>query len=475
MESEKKMKQRVFRNMVCLAVFSLLCGLVISPAFAAVSRSSDYDAMRELIIKAVSTHPEVQSKWHSFQASGYEKEAAKGGYRPKLDVTAGIGRESLDGKGYSSSELFDYTHSGVSVFLTQMLYDGNFTNSSVRRFDHLMRMRYFDLMATMEQSALAAIHVQADLIRYGQLVRLARENLDRHIALMKKVEERTAAGLDSAVNLETAKGRLALARVNLITEESNLHDTITQYVRIIGETPSSQARDVQVDFDLPPTPEVGVEEAMYNNPLLFSYAENSQSAYYAIEEQKSAFRPRFDIRAGTAHDIDQSGTDGWRRKSYIELVMTYNVYNGGRDRANLHRTEEQHKEAVEIFKKLQRDIVQSVHVSYNDIVAYGNQLPSLKQHSDSADATRVAYVRQFEAGRRSLLDLLDSENEYYQAELAYVNADYNQRTAKADYLASTGKLLEHYAVEREDVPARDAMGYEPEDSVFSIVERKRGK
>ena len=418
-------------------------------------------SMRGVMVKAVSTNPDVQAKWHAFQASRYDQEMAKSGYRPKVDFTASVGRDSLNGDGYSTSELYDFNRNGVSVFVTQMLYDGNYTHNSVKRYNHAMKMRYFDLLTTMEQTALMAVHAQANYLRYSSLVELARENLDRHADLMKKVEERTLAGVDSAVNLETAKGRLALARVNLITEESNLHDTVTQYVRIVGETPPPGIWDMEVELVLPSSPETGAEAAMSNNSLILSYGENSNLMRYVIEEQRASFRPHLELRAGATYETNAGGMDGWRSKSYIELVLMFNLYNGGRDTASLHKATEQHSESLEILKKLKRDITQSVFISHNDIQSYEKQLPNLKQHSISSNVTRNAYRQQFEAGRRSLLDLLDSENEFYQAELAYVNASYNQKIAKSDYLAATGALLQNYNVERDDVPTKAEIGYKP--------------
>ncbi|MDL2264435.1 TolC family protein, partial [Synergistaceae bacterium OttesenSCG-928-I11] len=116
-------KSRGFSGMF-LALF-LILSAASGSAFGAVSSYAGDDSLRDSIVKAVSTHPEVQSKWHAFRAAEYEIEAAKGGYRPRVDVTAGWGRDSLDGKGYSSSELFHYTRTGVAAFITQAIYDGN--------------------------------------------------------------------------------------------------------------------------------------------------------------------------------------------------------------------------------------------------------------------------------------------------------------------------------------------------------------
>lgn len=351
----------------------LFASSLLIAGFAAAAHAMDDG--RETIVQAVSTHPEVQAKWHSFRATQHEREAARGGYRPKIDVSAGIGRDALSGTGYAGTDLRDYTRNGVALFITQMIYDGNLTNSSVKRFSHAVKMRYFDMLATIEQTALAAFHVHADMVRYKNLVILSEKNLERHAELMLKVEERTLAGVDSSVNLETARGRLALARSNLITAQSNMHDTVTQYIRIVGNPPPPDIGDIDLAVQLPGTPETGVYNAMRRNSVLFSYAENSRTAYYIIEENKAKMRPTLELRFGVTDDLNVSGTEGWKRRFYAELAFKFNLYNGGIDRANIRRSQEQHLESIEIFKKLERDITQSVLVSHNDVLAYEKQLP----------------------------------------------------------------------------------------------------
>ena len=91
-------------------------------------------------------------------------------------------------------------------------------------------------------------------------------------------------------------------------------------------------------------------------------------------------------------------------------------------------------------------------IAYNDIKNTEKQIPNLATHVETADVTRTAYTKQFEAGRRSLFDLLDSENEYFQASMSYANAKYNIKNMKAEYLAATGTLLSHYSIEVPAVP-----------------------
>ena len=442
------MKIILHKNSRHLFCFLLIVFLAFYGSLSAEANSA---SVNDTLLKAISTNPEVQAKWHSFLASEKDIVASKGGYLPRLDLTAGLGSESLDGEGYAGRDFQNYTRDGVTLSLTQMIYDGKLTYSQTKKYGHSKRMRYFNLISSMEQIGLAAIRSHEDVLRYRTLVEMAQGNLDRHQLIMDKIEKRTTAGVDSKVNFETTKGRLSLAKVNLMTEESNLHDSVTQYIRIVGENPAGSLDNASIKINLPIDATTGLSEALSGNPQLSAYGENVKSMFFAIGEQKSRMQPRLDLRASANFENDVDGVDGRRDKGVIELILRYNLFNGGTDKANIEKYVELHKESEENMKKAERDVSQSVLIAYNDIKSVENQLPDLDQHRKSADNTRVVYAKQFEAGRRSLLDLLDAENEYFQADRAYANAEFNLVIAKANYLAATGKLLNYYDIVKNDV------------------------
>lgn len=411
--------------------------------------------VQESVQKAVSTYPEIAGKYYAFRGSLNDLEGAYAGYRPKADLYAGTGRYNLDGDGYryTRSNMYNHDYDGLSAIVTQPLYDGNLTNSSVKRYKYARNMRYFDMLSTMEQVGNAAFRAHQDVVRYRELVVLASGNLKRHEELLKKVEKRTAAGVDSSVNNETAYGRVALARVNLTTEESNLHDAETQYTRITGERPAAQLDDASISLTLPALPEESRSAALKGNFQLKSYSENAEAMHKAVGEQASKMRPRVDLRGGTYLNHDEDGTEGRKDKAFVELVLRWNLYNGGLDRENIKKAIAQYRESEELYNRLERDVVQSVLISRNDIRNIERQLPDLATHVKAADITRSAYMKQFEAGRRSLFDLLDSENEYFQAQMSSTNARFNLTNMKAEYLAATGELIERFQIQLPSLPA----------------------
>ncbi|MEA4873539.1 MAG: TolC family protein [Synergistaceae bacterium] len=158
-----------FRSLYCLFLIAFLTFLGASQAKA------NEITINNTLLKAVSTNPEIQAKWHSFLASEKELASAQGGHRPRLDLTAGVGRESLDGSGYEGRDLYNYTRDGITLSLNQMIYDGNLTSSKIKKFSHSKKMRYFNLISSIEQTALAALRSHEDVLRYQTLIKWQRE------------------------------------------------------------------------------------------------------------------------------------------------------------------------------------------------------------------------------------------------------------------------------------------------------------
>ena len=116
--------------------------------------------------------------------------------------------------------------------------------------------------------------------------------------------------------------------------------------------------------------------------------------------------------------------------------------------------------------------MQSVLIAYNDIKNIEAQMPNLEAHMKAADVTRAAYTKQFEAGRRSLFDLLDSENEDFQAKMSYANAQYNLKNMKAEYLAATGTLLSHFSIEVPAIPSLSEAKIDMDKVVAELAKRQ---
>jgi adhesin transport system outer membrane protein len=112
-------------------------------------------------------------------------------------------------------------------------------------------------------------------------------------------------------------------------------------------------------------------------------------------------------------------------------------------------------QAADLRDKACRDARQTAAIAYNDVGKLDEMLRALDRNVLAIEKARDAYRQQFDIGQRSLLDLLNSENELYTARRAYANADYDRLLAQARVLAAVQQLTQRLGL-RAPVNAADA-------------------
>lgn len=406
--------------------------------------------------KAVASNPEVQARWHGFRAATEERDVARGGYFPQIDLRAAVGREDRN-----SPTAGSFGFNTAQLTLNQMLFDGFFTRNEVKRLGYAKLTRYYELAEASETAALEAVRAYGDVMRYRELVEVAKQNYVEHKQTTQQVEERANAGVGRRVDVEQANGRLALAESNLLTELTNLHDVSARYLRIIGEKPPVNLVPLPEPFKLavmPASTEDLMRDGLQGSPTINAAVENVRAFKTAIASRQAAHMPRVDLRAYANRDSDTGGIIGNTRVNGAELVLSYNLYRGGADKARERQAVEQKEQARDLQEKACRDVRQTLSIAYSDVRSLGEQQRYLDQHRLSTEKAREAYRQQFDIGQRTLLDLLDSQNEYFEATRAYINARYNQATAQARTLAGMGQLVSALGVNRSDVPSLQDAG-----------------
>lgn len=430
--------------------------LTLAGLLAASAGAQAAVTLQDAVRKALVSNPEVQASWHAFMSSQYEEDAARGGYYPRLDFSSKVGRDKLTLPGQATTDL---TRRGAALTLSQMLYDGFATRDEVARLAHAKRVRYYELLDASEQTSLEAARAYFDVLRQRELSRLAQENFAQHQQVFSQIQQRVQAGVGRRVDLEQAGGRLALAHSNMLTEASNLHDVSARYLRVVGELPpGDMVAPELLKQGIPASVQDALRQAFRGNPAFNAAIENVRSAQADARGRESAFHPRVDLRASKDVSFNVDGVSGRRDDQTVELVLNYNLFRGGSDRARVRQFAERLALSKELRDKACRDIRQTVSIAYNDIGNLQQQLEYLDQHQLAIEKAREAYRKQFDIGQRTLLDLLDTENEYFQARRAYSNATFDHAIAHARTLAGMGELMRSLQVARDGLPAPAELG-----------------
>jgi adhesin transport system outer membrane protein len=260
------------------------------------------------------------------------------------------------------------------------------------------------------------------------------------------------------VDLEQVAGRLALAETNLLTEASNLHDVSARYLRIVGLLPpETLPTTTLVEQDLPADIREALILAYKGNPGFHAAVKNIAAAKAQVKVERSGYYPKAELRARQTTSRNLNGFDNrvdpsnYGDESAVELAVTYNLFAGGANRAAVRRSLEDVNQAKDLRDKACIDLRQTTQIAYNDAHRIKEQLTSLGQHRRASDKVRTAYTEQFNIGQRTLLDLLDAENEYFEASRSYTKAQADLEIAHARSLAAMGSLLPAVGVVRDGI------------------------
>ncbi len=391
------------------------------------------------VTRGVMRSPRVNADWYNFEASREAERGARGGYFPSADVYSEWGREERE---TPLVDFGDYDRDTTRFSITQMLFDGFATRDEVARLGYAKLSRYYDFKRSSEEVALEAVAAYLDTVRFQNLVKYAEDNYLVHKEVYDKIAERTGGGVSQGVDLEQAAARIALAESNVVTEITNLHDVITRFERIVHAMPADDLVLPAVpDANIPEVREAALQMAYQRSPVINSAIENLRSVQEALNATNAPFMPRLDLRYRNEIEHDTDGVEGRYDEEAIEVVVAYNLFRGGADSARKREYYNLYNAAVEERKQACLNVRQEVTIAFNDIQSLQQQVELTQRNMLAQDKTRRAYRDQFDIGQRTLLDLLDSQNEYFDTQRANIAAQTDLAIAQARTLSNMGLLL----------------------------------
>lgn len=431
------MKQK---NIVTLAILPCLSLCVPTQLQA--------EPLKDVVEKVIKTNPDILATTQHRRSVDEELKGAKGGYLPKVDLTLGYGKERTDtpstrAAGLNNPEL---TRREAELKLSQMLFDGFGVQSEVNRQKARLNSSAYLAYGVSEEISLNAIEAYIEVLRQQELVDLARLNLENHQRTHDQIKLRSESGVGRKADMEQSQGRLSLAKSNLLAVESSLKDAETKYSYVVGNAPDKLTKPAIQETLLPKTEAEAIEIAVNNHPILKSALADVESAQAQHKAAKSLLYPRLDLELSASQNQDISGFAGDYDNTQAMLRLRYNLFKGKSDMARVDQTSLLTQEATQVSNRSRRQVEQSTRMSWNAYTTARERLTPLKDFVTASEATREAYGKQFNLGQRTLLDLLDSENEYYTSRTAYITGQYTHLFASFRLLQNEGRLLESLGI-----------------------------
>lgn len=446
METDLIARAFIKRLVAGTAVALLLCAT--APVNIA-KKSPAEITLREAVGISVTTSPDYGITANNRRATDEELNQAEALYRPSIDLRIDGGYEHTDNPtilnsdGSHEQNLWRY-NSGIT--LTQLLFDGGAARYENLRQQARVLSASHRVREAAELQGLSAVESYLNVLRQHKLLQIARENVHAHESILDKILDSTRAGKTSLADNRQAAARLEAAQAEEANARADLDTAEGDFLRDVGRKPG-RLRDTPAPSDrLEKNVEQEVLISLADNPTISIANADYLVAQREYEGTKSAFSPKFDLQLQGQDGHNLSGLPGRNIDASALVVMNWNLYRGGADVARRQEFMYREAQAKDQRAKTARGVEEDVRKTWAGMQSARDRRKAFSLQSANNARVVGAYKDQFELARRTLLDVLDAQNELFVSRANAINAQYLEMFAVYRLLALKGDLLEALAI-----------------------------
>jgi adhesin transport system outer membrane protein len=396
--------------------------------------------LQDAIETTLQTNPEVIAIRDNRRAIDQELRAARGLYYPSIDLRGEIGFETTRNNTTLPPGWNDKDASEVSGVLTQLLFDGFGREGEVDRQIGRVRSAAYRVFDTVEVLALRAVEVYLDVQRSTEIVALAVDNVSAHEELLNLVTRRAQSGAGPRSDIDQAQARVSAAKASLAVAKGRQKDAEANYIAVVGAAPEGLEPASTPDDAMPMTVDEAVEAALQHSPVVSVAAAEVERAGGEVTIAQANFWPQLELRAEANREQNQGGLAGITYDYSLNAVMTYNIFRGGIDEARTQESKERLAQTQSELDVARRDVAEETRLAWNGLVASREARDALQEEVNANRKVRDAYFQQFEVNRRSLLDLLDVQNELFVSRTQVTTENFTSVFGVFRVLATMGQL-----------------------------------
>lgn len=445
------------------ARIALLAGLALAatPALA--------DDLREALVLAYNTNPTLQAARAQQRATDENVPIERADGLPGLSASA-THTELLHESG--SSGFTPDRQLQASLSLGVPIYSGGVVRNSVRAAETRVEAGQADLRATESAVFSRVVAAYMDVILAEAVAGLNRKNADVLEVNLRAATDRFEIGDLTRTDVAQSQARLAVARGDTRSAESNLVAARENYIATVGKPPV----DLQAPPPLPGLPasvQDAVAHALEHNPDLIAARERSKASEFDIAVAGSTRLPRVEVftsgsysdyygtlrsGAGTAPSQSSTGATAGVRASIP-------LFQGGRPAALRRQAQARAAATMENEIAIERDVIAQVRAAWSSWQAANEIITSSQTAVDAAALSLEGVRAENSVGNRTILDILDAERELLQTRVRLETARRNAYVAGFSLLAAMGRA------EAQDLGLDGGALYDPDTN----YKRVRGK
>jgi outer membrane protein len=424
---------------------------------------------------AYETNPQLAAAQAGLRANDEEVAKANGGWRPSISVGATYGVQkyffpvAISGGGIVTGpntgnlptragdttqivngSITDHPLQGQAI-ISQPLFRSGRTVAEIGRAKALVRSGRAQLTATEQTVLLNAVTAYMNVVRDSAIVKLREHNVEVLRRQRDSTQLEFKAGSLTRTDVAQSEARLATAQSDLTTARGQLATSRADFLQQIGRPAESLESK-------PPLPKIPSEQgrildmALHQNPALLTAQANERAADYAVDDAWGAMGPTLSVQGqylysqSALNSVQGFGADGGSPSAVanhgVAIIGQLNVpiYQAGVEEATVRQARELHAQSRLNVAVADRQVREAVEAAWSN---YESALGTIDSNEATAKADEIAFEgvsKEQQVGGRTVLDVLNAEQELLNAQVALVSSERNAVVAAYSVLAAGGAL-----------------------------------
>lgn len=446
---------------VAMTRAALIGGLAFAAATAAMPALAD--DLRGALVLAYNTNPTIQAARASQRAVDEGVPIARAAGLPSLSGTATYS-EYLHSS--TSSPLAPDRNLDASASLGVPVYAGGGVKNSISAAKTRVEAGQEDLRGVESGVFSQVVAAYMDVILGQAVVDLNRQNVQRLEVNLQATRDRFEIGDLTRTDVAQSESRLALARGQTRSAEASLTAARERYIQIVGKAPEDLQSPPPLT-GLPASADEAVDFALENNPDLIAARQRSKAAGYDTAAAGAGRLPRVSIFAGAGYSdyLGSNGIVGGVQSSTSATAgvrATIPVFQGGLPAAQRRQAQAREGAVLEQEIAVERAVVANVRAAFAQWQAALELIDSSQAAVNAAQLSLEGVRAENTVGNRTILDILNAENELLGAQVQLVTAKRNAYVAGFNLLSAMGKA------DADDLGLDGGALYDPGDNYARV-------
>ena len=395
--------------------------------------------LAEALAGAYATNPTLGAARAELRAVNEGVPQALANWRPNLTLTGSAGKQRIESQSSFLSNQENTTPFEATVRLTQPLYRGGRTTAATARAEHEIRAQRSSLQSVEQSVLLRAATAHMGVWRDQAVVEFNIKNervIDRQL---EATEDRFTVGEVTRTDVAQAETRLAIATAERIAAEGALRTGRAVYEEVIGSRPGVLAPAPAVE-DLPASLEDVIELAVSRNPDVLAASFAEKAARRRVREVVGELLPSVQINASLSHSEETNQRSGETDRAQILAEVTIPLYQQGavssRVREAKHISNQRRIEIDESRRRIEQEAISA----WEGLQTSRAQIRSFESGVRAAEIALEGVRQENAVGARTILDILDAEQELLDSQVNLVRSQRDEIVAAFEVLSAIGRL-----------------------------------